>query len=249
MAALIVRQGREVMAKAAMFSDTDVGIDPSAILFDEEKWEIIYAEELAEVLMPMLVDGWKAGIDRVRAGSGKSAKAVKAPIEGWDVFNAEVLAWAERYPRYFAERVNVAFAKRITEVVAQGMAKGENMRELKQRLREKVFNGDVTSYRAEMIARTEGSRAAHAGENQAWKQSGVVEAKVWKALEGACEFCQAMDGKTISMGEHYFEIGQEAEGVDGGKMALNYETVEGPPLHPHCSCDEEPVFKELGQNE
>ena len=249
MADLIQRQGREVMAKVATFADTDVGIDPSAILFDEEKWEIIYADELGEVLMPMLVDGWRAGIDRVRAGSGKTAKAVKAPIEGWDVFNAEVLSWAQRYPRHFAERVNVAFARRITEVVAQGMAAGENMRELRQRLRKKVFNGDVTSYRAEMIAHTKGSRAAHAGEEQAWIQSGVVEAKVWRALEGACEFCQAMDGKMIELGGAYHEIGQSMEGVDGGKMALNYETVEGPPLHPHCHCGKEPVFKELGQNE
>ena len=247
MASLITRQGREVFGKLATFAETDVGIDPSAILFDEEKWEIIYGDELGGVLMPMLIDGWKSGIDRLRAAVGKSAKAVKAPIEGWDVFNVEVLAWAQRYPRYFAERVNVAFARRITEVVAQGMAAGENIRELRKRLSEQVFDGKVTKYRSEMIARTEGSRAAHAGEEQAWIQSGVVEAKIWRTQEGACEFCLAMEGKLIELGGAYYEIGQSVEGVDGGKMALNYETVEGPPLHPNCHCGKEPVLKELGE--
>jgi len=247
MASLIERQGRAVFAKLDTFDDEAQGLDVSAILFDEERWDIIYADELADVLMPMLVDGWTAGIGKLRAAIGKAVKAVKAPIDGWDVFNQEVLSWAQRYPRFFAERVNTAFAKRITEVVAQGMAAGENIRELKKRLADKVFSGKVTSARAETIARTEGSRAAHAGENQAWEQSGVVEGKTWAAFDDACQFCRAMDGKYIELGGTFFELGQTAEGVDGGKMAMNYETVKAPPLHPRCHCGEEPVLRELNE--
>lgn len=243
MASLTERQGRVVLSRLALFDDETLGLDVSAVLFDQERWDIIYADELAEVLMPILVDGWISGTAKLRAAIGKAAKAVKAPIDGWDVFNQEVLSWAQRYPRFFAERVNTAFAKRITEVIASGLAKGENIRDLRKRLSRDVFNGDVTKYRAEMIARTEGSRASHAGENQAWQQSGVVEAKIWKAFPDACQFCRKMDGKQISIGEHYFELGQEADGVDGGKMPMNYETVEAPPLHVHCHCDEEPVLK------
>jgi len=247
MESLIERQGREVLKGLATFPDDATGIGAEDVLFDEERWEAIYADELTDVLMPMLVAGYGSGAEKLRAAAGKSAKIVKAPIEGWDVFNMEVLVWAEQYPRFFAERVNVAFAKRITEVVAQGMAKGEHLGELKKRLAADVFDGKITSKRAEMIARTEGSRAAHAGENQAWAQSGVVEAKVWKAFPDACEFCLAMDGKTIDLGGTYFELGQEADGVDGGKMPMNYETVQRPPLHPNCHCDEEPVLRELNE--
>jgi len=249
MESLLTRQGRVVMAKLDTFDDDTQELDVSAILFDEERWDIIYADELEDVLMPMLVDGWTAGVDKLRAATGKAAKAVKAPIDGWDVFNAEVLSWAQRYPRAFAERINVVFAKRITEVVAQGMAAGENIRELKKRLADKVFDGKVTSKRADMIARTEGSRASHAGEREAWKQSGVVEVQIWRISEGACQFCVPMEGKPVGLDEPYFDIGGVAEGADGGKMNLNYETVQGPPLHPHCACYQEPVLREVPQAE
>lgn len=128
-----------------------------------------------------------------------------------------------------------------------GLSEGEGIRELRKRLADKVFDGDVTRYRADMIARTEGSRAAHAGENQAWEQSGVVAAKVWRILPGACQYCTPLDGKIIEIGGTYFEQGQVAEGNEGGKMNLNYETVQAPPLHPHCHCDEEPVLREIGE--
>ena len=199
--------------------------------------------------MPMLVDGWVQGQAKLRAAAGKAAKAVKAPIDGWDVFNEEVLSWAQRYPRSFAERVNVSFAKRITQVIAKGLSEGENVRELRKRLGDKVFSGKVTKARAEAIARTEGSRASHQGEMQAWEQSGVVEGKIWRILPGACQFCRPLDGKLISLEGSYFDLGQVAEGDEGGKMKMNYETVEAPPLHTHCHCFQEPVLKELGQNE
>jgi hypothetical protein len=81
--------------------------------------------------------------------------------------------------------------------------------------------------RADLITKTEAMRAANGGQREAWNQAvdkGLLtgeERRTWIATElGACEECEAMDGKTASLGGLYV----------GG--------IDGPPLHPRCRCTE-----------
>ena len=233
MADLIARQGHEVDGNLEAHM-----ADPALPLIDVEKWAGTYAATLEPVLQRMLLAGWREGQRRLSTAQGK------ALIEGWDVFDPNVLTWAQNYPREFGARVNTAFAKRITQVVATGMSEGQRLSELRARVNEQVFSGTATKAKADTIARTEASRASNAGIEQSWRSSGVVSAKVWRTTptaEWPCEWCLAMDGKIIELEAPFFEQGQELE-TDAGKMRFDYETVGHPPLHPNCLCTEDPVL-------
>jgi hypothetical protein len=83
--------------------------------------------------------------------------------------------------------------------------------------------------RAERIAMTESSRAIHAGQIQAAKDSGVVLGKKWLLAPDACEICQAIAADNpdpIPLDQPFVDDGE------GGP----YSIVNGPPSHPWCQC-------------
>jgi SPP1 gp7 family putative phage head morphogenesis protein len=91
----------------------------------------------------------------------------------------------------------------------------------------------LLKYRAEVIARTEITRAAEAARQEAWRQAiqrelldpGRME-KEWLATNDArcCENCGDLDGTRAKMPDGHFVADG---GTDGGI---------GPPLHPQCRC-------------
>lgn len=104
---------------------------------------------------------------------------------------------------------------------------GDTIPELTARV-QAVF-GRLKTSRAEMIGRTEASRAVHAASLQSAKESGVVAGKKWLVSANSCEKCQAV------VAEHNAGIGldQEFAHTDGNPA---YSEVKHPPLHPHCRC-------------
>ena len=82
-----------------------------------------------------------------------------------------------------------------------------------------------SSDRADMIARTETRLADSKGTLAGWKESGVVEKKVWLVSnDGCCDDCQ--------------------ENADEGEIALDDDFPSGddaPPAHPNCRCVVSPV--------
>jgi hypothetical protein len=101
--------------------------------------------------------------------------------------------------------------------------------------------GAFDTARATTIARSETARAYTHGTEEGWKQSGVVKGKRWLLAPGACEFCRAAAksyaGRTVGLGDPFYERGAVLTGTDGGTMNLDYDNVDGPPLHPNCRCD------------
>ena len=101
-----------------------------------------------------------------------------------------------------------------------------------------------TVARARTIARTEAQRASRSAEVEAWKASGIVEGKTWLLAPDPCEFCEAAsnafskDG--VGIDQAFYAKGQALEGADGGTLNLDYEDVQGPPLHPNCRCSLQP---------
>jgi 2'-5' RNA ligase len=81
--------------------------------------------------------------------------------------------------------------------------------------------GIFSESRAEMIARTEVSRAQVAGNLQTWEKSGMVQSLRWKtsASEGVCADCEMNDDEVVQFGEA-FPSGAEQPGDD----------------HPNCRC-------------
>ena len=86
----------------------------------------------------------------------------------------------------------------------------------------------------------------HVAEAEAWKQTGMVQGKTWLLAPDPCEFCEAAAARYgengIGLGDSFFQKDSTLTGADGGEMVLDYENIDGPPLHPNCRCSMQPVF-------
>ena len=105
------------------------------------------------------------------------------------------------------------------------------------------FYSSSEKFRAERIARTETLDASTEATLEAYRQTGFVVKKEWFANPGACQFCQAMHGTVLGLETTYLEPGQSISGTEGGIYNIDYDSVEGPPLHPNCTCTVIPVVE------
>lgn len=128
--------------------------------------------------------------------------------------------------------INKTTREKLMETLAEGFTLGEGIDKLRKRV-SGVFN-EATTSRADMIARTEVLRASNVATVEAYRQSGVVEAKEWLAErdDRTCLFCQSLDGKVMSLNRNYFNA-DDTFNIDGQSMDIGYSVGE-PPLHPNC---------------
>jgi HK97 family phage portal protein len=152
----------------------------------------------------------------------------------------------EHVTNYVYERVgrivpemNTQTINSIEASIAEGIAQGESVAQLKKRIKEIYI--DATDVRAERIARTESLAASNQGAMEAYRQSPLVIGKEWRTTIDPCEFCAALDGKIVELNESYADLGGTFTGQDGGLLKIGYETIEHPPLHPNCRCTLLPV--------
>lgn len=150
----------------------------------------------------------------------------------------KVRAFITNRPKTFIEEVTEETNNLVKEAINAGIKEGEGIDKIRDRISE-LFDG-FEDYRAERIARSEVIRGSNFATEQAYIQSGVVEAKEWLTAfdERTCERCAALDGKQMNLEENFFDEGDTFMGVD-----LDYEDVRYPPLHPSCRCTLIPVVK------
>jgi hypothetical protein len=197
-------------------------------LFDEDTFRDTMVAAAKPFLVRFLLAGGRDGYRRIG-------------IEGaFDVTLPEVDAWVQGYTYKFAAKVSATLADSLRTHMSEGLLNGETIPQLRDRVRE-VFGPDQRKQYSEMVARTESSRAQNMGQIESWKQSGVVSGTEWSASPDACEFCAEMDGRTVNLGETYFDQGgsleiPKADGEGTRSMNFGYEEIEGPPLHPSCRC-------------
>lgn len=151
---------------------------------------------------------------------------------------------ASKKPKTFLQRLGDYFDRRTfafaTQVVKEtnrtlraslkeGVVAGESIPQLKKRVSE-LFTG-MEGYRSERIARTETILASNFSTEEAYVESGVVEAKEWLTTrdERTDDECADLDGKIITLGGKFF---------DG-----DYFNGQYPPLHANCRCTIIPVVK------
>lgn len=111
-------------------------------------------------------------------------------------------------------------------LVEQGRSPAQ-IASMTERYRTKLIN-----YRAKMVARTETIRAQNAGQYALWQQAvqqGFLERPVLRWVtatdERVCEWCGALDGTTVELGDDF--------AISNGK---NGYSEPHPPLHPQCRC-------------
>lgn len=209
-------------------------------LLRESRWNSEIVKQLRPYLSEALTQGVTVGFDTV-------AKLVtNAPdfAPARDDLRAYAQSESVRLARGAAAGVNQYTSVRVVEILGQGIADGETVNQLAARVQDWAGEkGDAdrsTRERAVMIARTEAQRATRTAELEAWKSTGIVEGKTWLLAPDPCEFCEAasraFEENPIDLNQPFYTKGETLTGADGGSMALDYESVDAPPLHPNCRC-------------
>lgn len=131
-----------------------------------------------------------------------------------------VLRWLDGRLDLWATTVNAETGKLLNEEIAQGIEMSESIKQLQARV-EKVFRfSDVI--RSEMIARTETQAAVNHGAYEAYRQSGVVDSKMWLATQDnrTREHHQEAHRQVVPL-EARFEVGGELLQHPGDGSAMN----------------------------
>jgi len=164
----------------------------------------------------------------------------------FDFANPEVQRYVDRASTQLATGVNKTTSVRVREVLGNSLTEGKTIPEIRDQVKTTM---QVDGARAETIARTETAKAYTQGQLESWKQTdGLVTGKQWSLAPDACEFCRAaarMFNETPKpLGEPFFRMGDTLQGVKGGVMNIDYQDIDGPPLHPNDRCSVIPVVAE-----
>lgn len=155
-----------------------------------------------------------------------------------DMNREEVKKLIDSKASLFATEVVKTTNDNIQTQVTEGLKASESTTQIKERIIN-VFNHSE-SYRAELIARTETLRYNTAATEQAFKDSEIVEGKMWVTDKNPCKYCLELNGKTAPLGEDFIKKGGTI--LD---RVFDYESLPSAPLHPNCECDLIPIFKSV----
>jgi HK97 family phage portal protein len=228
------RPSREIIAKVER-------------LIASNRWDAA----LVDSLRPFIRDALEAGVS---LGLETVARVEGAPTftPNKDDLAAYTQAESTRLARVAGSSVNGYTSVRIRDLLEDGIEKGETIPDLANRVQEWAGEkGDadrLVRNRAITVARTEAQRATRSAEVEAWKATGVVEGKTWLLAPDPCEFCEAaskaFSKNAVGLGESFYAKGSVLVGADGGEMKLDYEDIQGPPLHPNCRCSLQPRLRQ-----
>lgn len=178
----------------------------------------------------------KVLVDRVEA---IAADAIRAEITALqlsdDLFSVvpeRALEFARSYTIELVDDIMGTTADMAKVAVERGLEQGLSIANI-----QKEMEG-IPAYRAEMIARTEVSRAANGGRYESFKALGATHAE-WLLAPGACPLCTGVAANPIrELGQPYATAGEVINGVKVSRTFLY------PPAHPNDRCGIEPLFPE-----
>lgn len=133
----------------------------------------------------------------------------------------------------------------VAAILKRGLEDGLANAKIAKEITEKF--ADISSKRAQLLVRTELSRATTEGTIEAYRQSGVVRGKKWYTAmdERVCPYCAPMNGKVLPLSRNFFDQGDEWLGDAKTAIKMDYSDVPGAPLHPGCRCVLAPVLEEV----
>jgi HK97 family phage portal protein len=202
------------------------GIDPTK-LFDVDKWISIMTDALTPTIESLFVSEGKTAA----AELGKPELNPLSDVTAAKALHDSISMMSKSYTQ-------TTLATLETKI-NDGLSQGQSLQQISKTV-EDVYEWSDT-YRAERVAKTESFRTANMGLKEAWKQSGVVKTIRWYTSEksNVCPYCEAMDGKVISIEQNFFNNGDSltvGEGDNAKTMSFDYGDVGAPPLHPLCAC-------------
>jgi hypothetical protein len=214
------------------------------LMLRSSKWD----RQIVEAMRPYLQEALKRGL----IVGTETVKKLAVAVPDFNPPQPQLEAYTEtesvRLARGAARGVNKYTSVRVTEIIGNGVLDGLTIPEIASKVQDwAVAEEDgvrATRRRALTIARTEAQRATRSAEVEAWKSSGLVEGKTWLLAPDPCEFCEAaskaFSADAVGIEEAFYEKGHTLTGADGGMMVLDYESIQGPPLHPNCRCSLQP---------
>jgi HK97 family phage portal protein len=138
-----------------------------------------------------------------------------------------------------ARNYNQETADKIKSLMASSIANNDTLADLKRKISTEIYK-EASGYRAERVARTEILKASNNATIEAYKQIGYITQKEWFTNPGACAICEEMNGTIVGIDKAFADKGTEIEYSDeeGNTTSylVDYEDVDGPPLHPNCTC-------------
>jgi SPP1 gp7 family putative phage head morphogenesis protein len=138
----------------------------------------------------------------------------------FEVTNPHVKKWIEDYVFKFSENLEAVNTEKLRRILEEGFESGKSIPEIMTGVKECFDSWDI--YRAEIISRTETSRASNEAAIEAYRQSGVVEQKQWLTAPDCCDICADLDGDVVAIDESFFDD--------------DYGDGMAPPKHPSCRC-------------
>lgn len=161
------------------------------------------------------------------------------------------------YIKQVASKVSVShidtLTQEILQVAQEAALEGLSQAEIVSRIRQS-FSDDVSTKRAELVARTETNRAFTMAQYEADKQfikQNELEGKAykrWKTRSAApCAFCKSLEDEgLIPFDINFRDLGEVVtvgSGEDKKTLKINFESLQAGNAHPNCSCIYELVIK------
>uniref|UniRef100_A0A6M3IG21 Putative portal protein n=1 Tax=viral metagenome TaxID=1070528 RepID=A0A6M3IG21_9ZZZZ len=209
--------------------------------FDREQAEILANLQKRKALPAADIADWDDIIRRLEQGGRPyllamlESAAADAAVEmgiNFDLQNPRVQRWLGERLRLYSYNVTETTKGAITEQLRLAEAAGESADDAAKRIMQ-VFD-QASRGRAERIARTEMVSASNRGALEAYKQSGVVEKKVWLAAQD--ERTRPSHAKM-----HHVEVLLDADFVVGADLMQAPGEGRDPAENINCRCTLAPV--------
>lgn len=167
--------------------------------------------------------GWKAAM-RLGSQDPDLWKVTNPKLR--EAVQAQALSLARSTLQTTDQEIDLA-KQRLRDELSVGLVdQGEALPKLRERVKA-VFER-MPDWKADQIAASEASRAVHAAQVLAAKESGVVAGFELLLSADACDLCRriASEVRQVRIGQAFAVIGDHPD----------YSTIHHPPLHPHCQC-------------
>lgn len=208
------KQKARVMAKLAKKKDVSTKLAVSSLV-NVEKEEAL----TASFVLPYIENFLKE--------SGQDALSLLAPQEDFTTSKA-VAKFIKERAESFGKSVTATTIEKLDRTLGEGLAAGEGITELGDRVNN-VYD-EFSTYRSDMIARTEATAANAKGNIEGFRQSGVANAKEW---------INSGDGSVRDEHENGIGVGGEIVDLDG-----EFSNGLSEPSEPNCRCVVGPAFIE-----
>ena len=228
--AVTIRQNRRIASRFTSVSKNDYPADyvPDDELDDQ------YADEMQETLDPLAVAAAVAAIALLL----KEHKGYKQPAE---ITAIEIKAWHERLRRT-AQTHDAWIGRKVLDALRK--ADDESWTELALNdAIEKIVNETY----ADVLAENEAENAERYGKLDAAirlaRENNVRGYKKWVTAhdDRVCEFCRAMDGKTVPLEEPFAEEGDLISAKDKSYV-VDFGNLDTPDAHNRCRCTFVTIF-------